>query len=131
MIRRPPRSKRTDTLFPYPTLFRSAGSDNAGHTRPRGGPLPAAPDQRSSPTSTSGDRCLAAVWQPAPHRRTCRPTRRPETPRRSRAASTDAASSVACLGFLEHYTDDDFVVIRGEHLRKERDTKTHLDKRHT
>src|SRR3546814_2305870 len=27
MIRRPPRSTRTDTLFPYPTLFRSA----AGH----------------------------------------------------------------------------------------------------
>src|SRR3546814_8424789 len=34
MIRRPPRSKRTDTLFPYTTLFRSqegareAGSEN-------------------------------------------------------------------------------------------------------
>src|SRR3546814_9118604 len=26
MIRRPPRSTRTDTLFPYPTLFRSAQS---------------------------------------------------------------------------------------------------------
>src|SRR3546814_6068954 len=26
MIRRPPRSKRTDTLFPYTTLFRSPGS---------------------------------------------------------------------------------------------------------
>src|SRR3546814_683689 len=25
MIRRPPRSTRTDTLFPYPTLFRTAG----------------------------------------------------------------------------------------------------------
>src|SRR3546814_8837895 len=25
MIRRPPRSPRTDTLFPYPTLFRSPG----------------------------------------------------------------------------------------------------------
>src|SRR3546814_2194771 len=25
MIRRPPRSTRTDPLFPYPTLFRSAG----------------------------------------------------------------------------------------------------------
>src|SRR3546814_15230302 len=25
MIRRPPISTRTDTLFPYPTLFRSAG----------------------------------------------------------------------------------------------------------
>src|SRR3546814_15462306 len=42
MIRRPPRSTRTDTLFPYTTLFRSAGSralteaiygklDNNGH----------------------------------------------------------------------------------------------------
>src|SRR3546814_4135321 len=26
MIRRPPRSTRTDTLFPYTTLFRSTGS---------------------------------------------------------------------------------------------------------
>src|SRR3546814_7995359 len=26
MLRRPPRSKRTDTLFPYTTLFRSAGN---------------------------------------------------------------------------------------------------------
>src|SRR3546814_14298126 len=27
MIRRPPRSTRTDTLFPYTTLFRSPGED--------------------------------------------------------------------------------------------------------
>src|SRR3546814_1107431 len=27
MIRRPPRSTRTDTLFPYPTLFRSEYAD--------------------------------------------------------------------------------------------------------
>src|SRR3546814_1591887 len=27
MIRRPPRSTRTDTLFPYTTLFRSAGRE--------------------------------------------------------------------------------------------------------
>src|SRR3546814_19034039 len=27
MIRRPPRSTRTDTLFPYTTLFRSPGAD--------------------------------------------------------------------------------------------------------
>src|SRR3546814_8922223 len=26
MLRRPPRSTRTATLFPYPTLFRSAGA---------------------------------------------------------------------------------------------------------
>src|SRR3546814_4764813 len=30
MVRRPPRSTRTDTLFPYTTLFRSAGSTGAG-----------------------------------------------------------------------------------------------------
>src|SRR3546814_1463861 len=28
MIRRPPRSTRTDTLFPYTTLFRSAGTSS-------------------------------------------------------------------------------------------------------
>src|SRR3546814_15324017 len=43
MIRRPPRSTRTDTLFPYTTLFRSlqpvrtdlAGHDPGGGARPR------------------------------------------------------------------------------------------------
>src|SRR3546814_4988952 len=30
MIRRPPRSTRTDTLFPYTTLFRSGDADAAG-----------------------------------------------------------------------------------------------------
>src|SRR3546814_8981973 len=29
MIRRPPRSTRTDTLFPYTTLFRSSSSSGA------------------------------------------------------------------------------------------------------
>src|SRR3546814_13248192 len=31
MIRRPPRSTRTDTLFPYTTLFRSVAVCNCGH----------------------------------------------------------------------------------------------------
>src|SRR3546814_4369608 len=43
MIRRPPRSTRTDTLFPYTTLFRSDGVDH----EPRPQPMPA------------GDPCLA------------------------------------------------------------------------
>src|SRR3546814_20839952 len=29
MIRRPPRSTRTDTLFPYTTLFRSGGEEQS------------------------------------------------------------------------------------------------------
>src|SRR3546814_14150924 len=31
MIRRPPRSTRTDTLFPYTTLFRSLLRGDGGH----------------------------------------------------------------------------------------------------
>src|SRR3546814_7994749 len=31
MIRRPPRSTRTDTLFPSPTLLRSRGAEAARH----------------------------------------------------------------------------------------------------
>src|SRR3546814_12553996 len=33
MIRRPPRSTRTDTLFPYTTLFRSEGELSAAKER--------------------------------------------------------------------------------------------------
>src|SRR3546814_4761542 len=36
MIRRPPRSTRTDTLFPYTTLFRSSSGEC--HPVPRGRP---------------------------------------------------------------------------------------------
>src|SRR3546814_10541784 len=35
MIRRPPRSTRTDTLFPYTTLFRSSYATSAGCYRRR------------------------------------------------------------------------------------------------
>src|SRR3546814_18223399 len=36
MIRRPPRSTRTDTLFPYTTLFRSCGSAARHASQQRG-----------------------------------------------------------------------------------------------
>src|SRR3546814_8793866 len=35
MIRRPPRSTRTDTLFPYTTLFRSSPISREGRRPPR------------------------------------------------------------------------------------------------
>src|SRR3546814_2745293 len=40
MIRRPPRSTRTDTLFPYTTLFRSAQDKPPHHSRPGAVPPP-------------------------------------------------------------------------------------------
>src|SRR3546814_10231256 len=47
MIRRPPRSTRTDTLFPYTTLFRSAQVRAAGR-------LGGAQDELSAGTSSPG-----------------------------------------------------------------------------
>src|SRR3546814_8950038 len=49
MIRRPPRSTRTDTLFPYTTLFRSPADE--AKTRPRGWGLA---DQNDSATANAG-----------------------------------------------------------------------------
>src|SRR3546814_1004031 len=59
MIRRPPRSTRTDTLFPYTTLFRSApspaphgpGGDPAPRARRRGR-SGAPPPGRGAPPAT-------------------------------------------------------------------------------
>src|SRR3546814_2973618 len=57
MIRRPPRSTRTDTLFPYTTLFRSAGQaqlspcpfDAGAEGSPRGEPsAPARSEEHTS-----------------------------------------------------------------------------------
>src|SRR3546814_5900481 len=53
MIRRPPRSTRTDTLFPYTTLFRSSGIDHR-RGRPRSVARTARPGDRP-------DRGAAAV----------------------------------------------------------------------
>src|SRR3546814_9998724 len=51
MIRRPPRSTRTDTLFPYTTLFRSRGSVDGACGGTRLGP----------PTGKSGGTVLQAA----------------------------------------------------------------------
>src|SRR3546814_16092073 len=51
MIRRPPRSTRTDTLFPYTTLFRSAGP-SCGRGR-CGSAAPSRCPCRSQPCSVS------------------------------------------------------------------------------
>src|SRR3546814_15299756 len=46
MIRRPPRSTRTDTLFPYTTRFRSDGSETAERAVITAAGLAAADDAR-------------------------------------------------------------------------------------
>src|SRR3546814_1781625 len=56
MIRRPPRSTRTDTLFPYTTLFRSLRCARAAEDKRRMPPKAALPNtafRREIPLSSS------------------------------------------------------------------------------
>src|SRR3546814_15796181 len=59
MIRRPPRSTRTDTLLPYTTLFRSLGIGCL-----RGGALPVAGTAVATPARAFRDSVLAEVLNP-------------------------------------------------------------------
>src|SRR3546814_13309848 len=57
MIRRPPRSTRTDTLFPYTTLFRSAALPAGRHIPPpcRDWPMPPPDGCRDDPPADGWD----------------------------------------------------------------------------
>src|SRR3546814_11853547 len=68
MIRRPPRSTRTDTLFPYTTLFRSPLCASPGPARGPDGTSPAGSSRttpaRSSPRRGAGTEACSPA--PAP-----------------------------------------------------------------
>src|SRR3546814_19478897 len=94
MIRRPPRSTRTDTLFPYTTLFRSALGDRGISAIAARQPLhPVVQERRGEPTVRAGDDLGQAVSvrgygppvPPAPDRARGRRARRTATPHHRRA----------------------------------------------
>src|SRR3546814_18027542 len=62
MIRRPPRSTRTDTLFPYTTLFRSTDRIRAVF---RGRPPRPFPRVRRADRNCGRDRCRYSAWSAA------------------------------------------------------------------
>src|SRR3546814_9474536 len=66
MIRRPPRSTRTDTLFPYTTLFRSLADPDPRRREPHRDRRPErkaaqAADQRDRPGRTCPAACVPAA----------------------------------------------------------------------
>src|SRR3546814_18971012 len=67
MIRRPPRSTRTDTLFPYTTLFRSerrrCRHDAARHEK---SPYPLPEGRRVSRAGAAGHRSITLSFRSAP-----------------------------------------------------------------
>src|SRR3546814_7383832 len=68
MIRRPPRSTRTDTLFPYTTLFRSPFAANPDTPSRRGSirlPLTQRPDQNDQTAEQHRQAQFLPACQPA------------------------------------------------------------------
>src|SRR3546814_9264070 len=66
MIRQPPRSTRTDTLFPYTTLFRSPpGEPSAGDQKSQKAATQrkASPSAATRPTEGKG-KCVATRYSP-------------------------------------------------------------------
>src|SRR3546814_3385523 len=84
MIRRPPRSTRTDTLFPYTTLFRSARRLGRAAENPLGGQV--------FPRHADPDRNGGRQAQPRAARRY--PRRRPDE---ARARSEEHTSELQSL----------------------------------
>src|SRR3546814_20292202 len=70
MRRRPPRSTRTDTLFPYTTLFRSPAAIEP-HRDPRDDDQRQADDQHDQ-TGEDVEQALADLRNPLPRRKTVR-----------------------------------------------------------
>src|SRR3546814_1182149 len=96
MIRRPPRLTRTDTLFPYTTLFRSPGRrlSDASHLAlsfpaPQGGARGSARSRAGGFRARGGKRATPPARQPgrlsSPHR--------PESAHRPRAARSEEHTS--------------------------------------
>src|SRR3546814_1434613 len=100
MIRRPPRSTRTDTLFPDTTLFRSAPTTSQRGARPRGrtarSPRWGGTSDDGAPRSAgAGGGPGSAGWRRATTRRWCarRAGRRDRTrPSAARACGRGAPS---------------------------------------
>src|SRR3546814_15316598 len=94
MIRRPPRSTRTDTLFPYTTLFRSgARLAFAGHTVT----LDIAEVSAGAADALSAELDGAHLDDDPARPEGAEPVARSQHPRDARAASDPAAGEAAAL----------------------------------
>src|SRR3546814_2378377 len=89
MIRRPPRSTRTDTLFPYTTLFRSGGP---GRVHPVAAPRPVGAERALTRRRRGGHKQIHETRSHADHGASAR--RRPGT---GKARSEEHTSELQSL----------------------------------
>src|SRR3546814_11823249 len=95
MIRRPPRSTRTDTLFPYTTLFRSAGRPRQRRAR-RTAPARAVVDRQRA------RRAVAQGLPAGPRGKPCATARRSEEHTSELQSLMRISYAVFCLKKKKH-----------------------------
>src|SRR3546814_5736415 len=111
MIRRPPRSTRTDTLFPYTTLFRSARDPEQDH------------DREEDPGERDGELVIAVPE--GGHDPRCREHEQRRDRRRSEEHTSELQSlmrisyAVFCLKKKKRQTTNTINNIMHTHLRNE------------
>src|SRR3546814_14094162 len=90
MIRRPPRSTRTDTLFPYTTLFRSVPVEGDVLRRDAGGATRAADGRAAGGAGDRGQRVRRGLFAALRARRFLRPGVHAAAAPAARTAALDA-----------------------------------------
>src|SRR3546814_14599653 len=110
MIRRPPRSTRTDTLFPYTTLFRSMHRRRPARRRPSGGRgRPTTPPKTQSAASPETRRFDAGPRKKRPDTRHTRTARRVANP----PTGTDMATQEITVHDTGGYTQPPAIELIG------------------
>src|SRR3546814_10105573 len=102
MIRRPPRSTRTDTLFPYTTLFRSSRRHHSRHRLHCAGPDSARRDLRTWRLRFMGQ--LERAWRQGVSGREC--ARRSEEHTSELQSLMRISYAVFCLKKKNKYSID-------------------------
>src|SRR3546814_1358203 len=123
MLRRPPRSTRTDTLFPYTTLFRSGatvGIRDRARRHAEHVEADRVPDRRDARDDGLPQ---AGARRPAPHRR--RPPRPAD--RKSTRLNSSTNAQLVCRLLLEKKKAHHYTPMRRSHTDRQLDPYTQTD----
>src|SRR3546814_12486113 len=123
MIRRPPRSTRTDTLFPYTTLFRSHQRGGRKARRGRGadrrdGPLPQGRNSAPRPAQVEAALSLLAAATLAGCATTAPATQNPQDRTEERRVGKECVSTCRSRWSPYHYKKNIQIRHRSRELDK-------------
>src|SRR3546814_945517 len=112
MLRRPPRSTRTDTLFPYTTLFRSELAEAVAHVHRGRHPRQVGVTGVREDRGDAGAHVVAALQGHLPHAHAfdvgdrVQASRREDARRHAQFAGTHALAVARCIARSEEHTSE-------------------------